>query len=430
MNYFKQVWYEMRQQPLVTWVNIAGTAISIFLIMALVMIEKVDTVDAAPEVNRSRTLIGAYIHMRSTGNDGNECSGSLSLETAHRLYDNLDGVEVYSFGKGYNDNRDVNMPRGTINSLEVKGIDENFWKIYSFDFLKGQPFTAAQVKAGEKRAIVTDRVAFLLAGNADILGKEIHINHLPYVVIGVVKTGSPLLKQSFADIYIPYVENPQEIWKTYLGQSQATLLLKEGVSPEDIKKEVERRYAVWNDRLRKEESREFVYHRLPYTAEEMTSQTGSNQDPDDVDKGKRTKWITYGILLLVPALNLSGMTRSRLRRRVSEIGLRRAYGATRMRITGELLLENFLLTLAGGLIGLILSVVFITCLSHLFVNFLGWNDASGGKGSTTPAFNMFFTWGSFLLVFLLCFILNILSTGIPAWKASRVNPAEAITTRR
>lgn len=430
MNYFKQVWYEMRQQPLVTWVNIAGTAISIFLIMALVMIEKVDTVDAAPEVNRSRTLIGAYIHMRSTENDGNECSGFLSLETAHRLYDNLDGVEVYSFGKGYNDNSDVNMPRGTINSLEVKGIDENFWKIYSFDFLKGQPFTAAQVKAGEKRAIITDRVAFLLAGNADILGKEIHINHLPYVVSGVVKTGSPLLKQSFADIYIPYVENPQEIWKTYLGQSQATLLLKEGVSPEDIKKEVERRYAVWNDRLRKEESREFVYHRLPYTAEEITSQTGSNQDPDDVDKGKRTKWITYGILLLVPALNLSGMTRSRLRRRVSEIGLRRAYGATRMRITGELLLENFLLTLAGGLIGLILSVVFITCLSHLFVDFLGWNDASGGKGSTTPAFNMFFTWGSFLLVFLLCFILNILSTGIPAWKASRVNPAEAITTRR
>ena len=430
MNYFKQVWYEMRQQPLVTWVNIAGTAISIFLIMALVMIEKVDTVDAAPEVNRSRTLVGVYIHMRSTENDGNECSGSLSLETAHRLYDNRDGVEVYSFGKGYNDNSDVNMPRGTINSLEVKGIDENFWKIYSFDFLKGQPFTAAQVKAGEKRAIITDRVAFLLAGNADILGKEIHINHLPYVVSGVVKTGSPLLKQSFADIYIPYVENPQEIWKTYLGQSQATLLLKEGVSPEDIKKEVERRYAVWNDRLRKEESREFVYHRLPYTAEEMASQTGSNQDPDDVDKGKWTKWITYGILLLVPALNLSGMTRSRLRRRVSEIGVRRAYGATRLRIVGELLTENFLLTLAGGLIGLILSVVFIMCFSHLFVDFLGWNDASGGKGSSTPAFNMFFTWGAFLTVLLLCFILNILSTGIPAWKASRVNPAEAITTRR
>ena len=43
---------------------------------------------------------------------------------------------------------------------------------------------------------------------------------------------------------------------------------------------------------------------------------------------------------------------------------------------------------------------------------------------------MFFTWGAFLTVLLLCFILNILSTGIPAWKASRVNPAEAITTRR
>ncbi len=426
MNILKQVWYEIRQQPLVTWVTVGGTAISIFLIMVLYMVSQVDTVDAAPEVNRSRTLYAPYIHILKTDGKGNS-SGSMSLATARRLYDGLPGVEIYSYGKSYNDNMDVNMKNGSIYSVEVKGVDDNFWKINDFEFISGRPFTVAQVAAAEKRAIVSESMARRLCGNGDILGKEVMISHIPYVINGVVKTTSPLLRQSFADIYIPFEESPSDIWEGHFGDTQVTMLLSDDASVEDIKNEVKRRYEMWDDILRKE-GKETVYHRSPLTAEEMASAQGSNNDPSD-RQDRRYRWMIYALLLLVPAINLSGMTRSRLGRRVSEIGVRRAYGATRSRIVGELLAENFVLTLAGGVIGLVLSIIFISTFSYLFVDYLGWNDASYGKGSATPAFSMFFTWGMFGMVMLFCFMLNILSTGIPSLKASRVNPAEAMTSR-
>ena len=428
MRYLKQLWYELRQQPLVTWVTVSGTALSIFLIMSMYMIKSIDTVEAEPEIYRSRTLIGNYAHIQIVGDPASNSSGNISLSLAHKLYENLDGVDLYSYGSGYNMDYDVNIKDGISQTFELKEVDDNFWKIYSFHFLEGVPFTPAQVKAGEKRVIITDRVAFQLAGNESLLGKEIYINHVPYVVTGIIESASPLLKESYSDLYIPFKENPQSVWQKYLGMAQVTMLLKEGTKVEDIKKEVARRYEVFNQRLRKEVGSELVYHNLPYTAKEMKYLRGSNNDP--ADSSPKKDLIIYGILLLVPALNLSGMTRSRLRRRVSEIGVRRAYGATRGRITMELLLENFCLTLAGGIIGLLLSFIFISCFSNLFVDYIELFDTSQTKGYATPSFSMFFNWGSFLIVLLFCFLLNILSTGIPSWLASRVNPAEAISTRR
>ena len=51
---------------------------------------------------------------------------------------------------------------------------------------------------------------------------------------------------------------------------------------------------------------------------------------------RRERVIIFIILLLVPAINLSSMTQSRLRQRVAEIGVRRAFGSTRMRWWGRL----------------------------------------------------------------------------------------------
>ena len=61
------------------------------------------------------------------------------------------------------------------------------------------------------------------------------------------------------------------------------------------------------------------------------------------------------VILLVPALNLSGLTSSRLKDRMGELGIRKAFGGTRWNIIKQILLENMILSLIGGLIGLIIS---------------------------------------------------------------------------
>ena len=84
--------------------------------------------------------------------------------------------------------------------------------------------------------------------------------------------------------------------------------------------------------------------------------------------------IFYCVLIILPAINLSSMTRSRLRHRVAEIGVRRAFGAKRISIVGQMFGENLIITFIGGAIGLILSVAFIVLVSHLF--FSMWEDST------------------------------------------------------
>lgn len=61
------------------------------------------------------------------------------------------------------------------------------------------------------------------------------------------------------------------------------------------------------------------------------------------------------ILLLVPAINLSSMTLSRMRKRMTEIGVRKAFGATANELLRQVFWENLILTLLAGVLGLILS---------------------------------------------------------------------------
>ena len=72
--------------------------------------------------------------------------------------------------------------------------------------------------------------------------------------------------------------------------------------------------------------------------------------------------VVITILLLVPAINLSGITLSRMRRRMQEIGVRRAFGATRGELLRQVLAENLVVTLMGGVLGLILSYIAVLCM--------------------------------------------------------------------
>ncbi|MDE6271301.1 MAG: ABC transporter permease, partial [Muribaculaceae bacterium] len=133
---------------------------------------------------------------------------------------------------------------------------------------------------------------------------------------------------------------------------------------------------------------------------------------------RRKQLMIYTILLLVPAINLSSLTESRLRKRVDELGVRRAFGCTRSQLLGQLFGENLLVTLVGGVIGLILSVVF----AFMFSSFL---FSSSGTAPTIEI-GMLVRPATFGLALLFCFLLNLLSTSVPAWKATRTNIVNAL----
>lgn len=418
-NYIKQIWFELRHQPMVTVTSVLGTALSIFLVMAVFMVSSLDSTPVAPENNRPRMLTGMYIHVKT---EHGESSGSFSYDVAQKLYGNLKGIELTSFANGWGDNVDASVNEGDCTGLPEKKVDDVFWKIFDFTFIDGKPFDKATVESGEKKAILSESAAIKLFGTASATGKELKLNHIPYIVQGVVKDTSPLLTQSYASVYTPFSrENDNQLWIDGLGgDTKVYMLMEEGASYEEIRDQVVSRYATLNASLEKE-NKELVYHGAPYTSDTVGADFGSNTDPD-TETPRRYRYGTYFILLLLPAINLSSLTRSRLRRRVSEIGVRRAYGASKRVIMTQFLGENLLLTLAGGAIGFILCVVFIVLFSNLFISY-GWNVAE----SATPSIDMLLNFKTFGMALLMCLVLNLLSTGMPAWSASRVNPAEAIS---
>ncbi|MDE5675761.1 MAG: ABC transporter permease, partial [Muribaculaceae bacterium] len=419
---------EMKHQRMMTWVSISGTALAIFLVMAFVMVDQLNSVEVAPESNRSRILIASGFHVKNQKGMDSSTSG-LNLDIARRLYENLEGVEVLSYINAFNDNCDVNLPGQEIFTMAPKNVDNEFWKIYDFTFIDGRPFDEAEVKSDAKLVVLTKSAARSLFGEEKVAGREIEVDAYPYRVVGVVEDVNPLLASSFANFYklcnIAGIKNDDP----YFGSANVVMLLKEGVSAESVKTQVENRYKMIQSEFSKE-GYEAVYHGQPYTSEEVgIGGYGSNNGPD-LDSHNKIQWIIYSILILLPAINLSSMTRGRLRHRVAEIGVRRAFGAKRNSIIRQIFGENLIITFFGGMLGLLFSIIFVWLASNMIFSMTGALEPSLETVNARPDLGMLFRWGNFLWALLFCFILNVLSATVPAWRASKVEPAEALSFAR
>jgi putative ABC transport system permease protein len=101
----------------------------------------------------------------------------------------------------------------------------------------------------------------------------------------------------------------------------------------------------------------------------------------------------------------------RILERSAEIGVRKAFGATSMQLAGQLVVENILLCLAGGLLGLAATQ-----------GVLWWLEQS----QLIPYLRVSVNLPVFGCGMLLSFVFGLLSGLIPAWKMSRLDPVHAL----
>ena len=115
--------------------------------------------------------------------------------------------------------------------------------------------------------------------------------------------------------------------------------------------------------------------------------------------------------MLLPALNLVNLNSSRIRERASEIGVRKAFGATSSNLVVQFLVENIILTFVGGVIGLILAYIIIRNIETL---------------GLIPYADLKLNFVVFLSGLFLCFFFGILSGVIPARRMSKLRIVNAI----
>jgi putative ABC transport system permease protein len=117
------------------------------------------------------------------------------------------------------------------------------------------------------------------------------------------------------------------------------------------------------------------------------------------------------LFMLIPAVNLVNVNISRIIDRASEIGIRKAFGASSKRLILQFVVENIMITLFGGLISLVMAGIALQLLKGM--NFV-------------PVTANLINWRVFLLSILTTLFFGLLSGVYPAYKMSRMNVVDAL----
>ena len=411
MQTIRQAFTILKQNPLLSTISILGTAFAITMIMAIVITWQTKYADLEPEVNRSRCLYFSAMHVQGKENKDWNNFGKPSAAFMKECIQPLPEVEACTaFSTA--DVALVSLTDGN-NRLKVDAMstDPDFWKIFKLQFLDGKSFTEAERGGDMQSVVISASVARKLFGTTEAAGRQMLLNREVVRIIGVVKDVSVTAKDAYAQVWSMYHSNELNVtgWWSYNGNRTIAVLAR---TPDDfpaIKQGVEKRVKDVNAGL---EQRQIDIMEQPDNIVAHVNHVWSNIGPN-----LPMLYLQYGIalfiILLVPSLNLCGLSNSRMQQRVSELGVRKAFGATDGTLVRQILNENLVLTLIGGLIFSYLAVYAMR--TWLFTN----SDNIGTAGDFSLSMGALFSPAVFVLAFVFCLLINLLSAGLPAWLATR-----------
>lgn len=335
----------LKQNPLFSSLYILGTGLAIALAMVLAILYYIKVGDIYPESHRSRMMVALSAHMQ--GEDtSNNTTWCYSLPFVKNCFYPLEDVEaVTAVTKVEPVTVKSEMMKRPL-SVMRKFTDVAFWKVFDFKFIAGGPFTEADFQSGVPVAVVSEELARRIFGRVDVVGSELNMNYRKYRICGVVKSPSYAMKLSFADVWLPYTcdVSLKDSYMDVIGAFQVAILLHSAGDAGRVKKCVDEYVHKFN--LQPHDGYRLVLHGQPYM---YWKSMFYQNDMEELDYAKilREMGVWLLLLLLVPALNLSGMIASRMEWRLPEMGVRKAFGATRGRLFAQIIWENLLLTVLG-----------------------------------------------------------------------------------
>jgi putative ABC transport system permease protein len=292
-------------------------------------------------------------------------------------------------------------------SFQLKRTDGEFWRVFRFDFLEGAPFTPADDDEARPVAVINESTRRRYFGEAAAAGQTIDVGGQRFRVVGVVPDVSLSRIIPFADIWVPIRTAPSDAYRTQLaGAFMATIVARGRADFPAIREEFHRRVAE----LKPDGEWSHVEAKAETLFETFsTLMLGNGQTATLQMIG-----ILAGIALLfatLPILNLVNLNVSRILERASEIGVRKAFGASSRGLLGQFIVENVVLTLLGGALGLALARVALAAINR-----------SGIIPHAQFALNL----RIFVVALAITILFGVVSGAYPAWKMSRLHPVEAL----
>lgn len=424
----------MKQNRFFSAIYIIGTGLAISMVMVMAVVYHIRTTDIPPETHRDRMYYMNHVSYRYNNDNNNMNQGLfghqllketlLTMKTPEAVAVTTDFFLSYILGDSF-----VQIPGGDKSSkVELKGCNDAFWRVYDFAFIEGKPFTDADFQSAVQRAVITESLARELFGRTDVAGQAVLLNEVEYTVSGVVRDVSGLTSDVYADMWVPYTTfpaikgNPADEVSQITGTLQANILLHAPADTAAFRLELASVVKRYNTML--------TGGKVEFDPGLLYGERSLKQIFfADTGKTLLIIGILLALFLLVPALNLSGLNASNMQDRIPELGVRKAFGARRSTLFNQIFVENMLLMLPGGLVGLLFSYVLIFMLKSVLLSTGFYSIMTGQTDGIDLTPGLLLNLEVFGYAFLICLVLNLLSSMIPVWRAVRVSITEALSNK-
>lgn len=422
ISYLKQAIRSIKDNPYTALISIIGVALSICMIISLLVAIQAKVMDLEPETNRSRSLYVKWVGVKEKNTGNFVMDGFMSIKTIRECFLSLKTPEAVTISSFIHSHLATLPGGGNPKRCYVLYTDDTFWKVFDFNFIEGNGYNKQELESGIKKIVISKQLARTIFGTTEnIIGKQMQLSFITYTVSGVVEDLSPITVATYAHAWIPYtsINKEQNLdAEGVTGMYKCQIIAHSSKDFDAIRKETEQQIGRYNTTL--------ANYKVEFYGQPDTRYVEDHRFGSGYPDMKNSYLSDIGlilILLTVPAINLSGLTLFRMRKRIAELGVRKAYGATNKDLIWQVLSEQMVYSLIGGVLGLLLSFILV----H-FISDFGFNQNNYLGLDIKGDFNMsvFITPFTFLTTFIFCLIINFLSAGIPAWRVSSAPIVESL----
>ena len=309
---------------------------------------------------------------------------------------------------------------------EARYTSADFFPMFQVPMRYGQPWSAKEDEGRARVAVISSSLNDRLFGGGDSTGKPLRLDQTDFTVVGVVDDWRPTPK-----FYDMYNDRYGELENVFLPFSTAVDLKMGRNGSMDCWGDTQGEptgpnapctwIQYWVELGTPAKAAEYRNYLSNYSDQQRAA--GRYERPTNVRLRDVMEWLEFSKVvprdvviqlwlgfgfLLVCLVNTVGLLLAKFLRRGSEIGVRRALGASRRDIFTQCLVEAGTVGLAGGIIGLGLSLLGLWAVRQ--------QPASYAEHAYLDA-------GMLLLTFVLAIVASVLAGLLPAWRAMQVTPA-------
>lgn len=388
-----------------TFISLFG--ISLTLVVLMVATAMLDNLyePRAPESRFDRVLVVYQVLLKGPESSVSTQPGYGLLSKYLRGLPGAEQVSIFSTS-----GRVALYQRGQKIESHIRRTDGAYWKIMDFHFAEGGPYSQDDDDNGRMVAVITTDMRRQIFGDTTAVGKSIDVDGQRFRVVGVVEPVAITRKAAFSEIWAPIRTAKTRAYENLIyGEFMGAVLARDRADFPKLR-------AAFQERLDR-----FVHDDKRFDTIKVGLDTPFEAEARGVfgdDFGERRALALRAFMLVaallfitLPTLNLVSINLSRIMERASEIGVRKAFGASSRSLIGQFVVENVVLTVIGGLIGFVLTVFAIAGLNRMSL-------------IRYAVFDLNFR--TFLYGIAIAALFGVISGVYPAWRMSRMHPVNAL----